>query len=44
MNKLAGVTCMIGGIVAIILNSQVLATVMLTNGIITAIWYLKEGN
>jgi len=43
MNKLAGIISMLGGLVAVIINSQVLATVMLANGIITAIWYHKDG-
>ncbi|MFA5025100.1 MAG: hypothetical protein WC503_01135 [Candidatus Shapirobacteria bacterium] len=43
MNKIAGIVCVFGGLVAIIINSQVLATVMLMNGIIMAIWYHKDG-
>jgi hypothetical protein len=39
-----GITSMLGGLVAVVINSQVLATVMLMNGIMSAIWYLKEDN
>ena len=43
MNKLTGYIAMVGGLVAIVMNSQVLATVMLMNGVVTGIWYHKEG-
>ena len=44
MNKLTGYIAMVGGLVAIVMNSQVLATVMLMNGIMSAIWYHKDDN
>lgn len=43
LNKIVGLICVFGGLVAVATNSQVLATVMLTNGIIVSLWYLKEG-
>ena len=44
MNKMYGIIAILGGLVAVTINSQVLATVMLMNGIISAIWYHKDGN
>jgi len=42
LNKVHGLICMVGGLVAVITQNQVLATVMLANGLICSIWYLKD--
>lgn len=41
--KLMGLISMVGGLVATLTDSQVLAIAMLTDGLIVTLWYLKEG-